>query len=140
MTSTTYNGRALRRFSAIAAVTAALALAGGAMAQTVKYSKASTSDATLIKSLPGFSNATARVNGTTIHYVVGGKGAPLVLLPGWPQTWWTFHKIMPELAKHYQVIAVDLRGMGSSHRLPVLIHLRNHGGLYAQLAALQLDL
>src|SRR6267143_2084805 len=32
----------------------------------------------------------------------------------WPQTWWEFHKIMPELAKHHRVIAVDLRGMGGS--------------------------
>jgi pimeloyl-ACP methyl ester carboxylesterase len=47
---------------------------------------------------------------------VGGKGEPLVLLPGWPETWWTFHKIMPALAAHYTVIAVDLRGMGASSR------------------------
>ena len=35
---------------------------------------------------------------------------------GWPETWWKFHKIMPELAKHYHVIALDLRGMGGSLR------------------------
>ncbi|HTD06028.1 alpha/beta hydrolase [Undibacterium sp.] len=110
----TLTGCALRTLSAAALVTAALASPGSAMAQSVKYSKGSTSDATLVKSLPGFSNATAQVNGTTIHYVIGGKGEPLVLLPGWPETWWSFHKIMPELAQHYQVIVVDLRGMGSS--------------------------
>jgi pimeloyl-ACP methyl ester carboxylesterase len=38
----------------------------------------------------------------------------VLLLPGWPQTWWEFHKIMPELAKRHRVIAVDLRGMGGS--------------------------
>lgn len=48
------------------------------------------------------------------HYVIGGHGEPLVLLPGWPQTWWSFNKILPALAKHYTVIAVDLRGMGGS--------------------------
>ncbi|WBQ03468.1 alpha/beta fold hydrolase [Kribbella sp. CA-293567] len=48
------------------------------------------------------------------HYVIGGRGEPLVLLPGWPQTWWSFHKILPALAKRYTVIAVDLRGMGGS--------------------------
>jgi pimeloyl-ACP methyl ester carboxylesterase len=75
---------------------------------------ADVSDAALVKSLPGFKNGVAEVNGVRLHYVVGGKGEPLVLLPGWPETWWSFHKMMPELAKQYTVIAVDLRGMGSS--------------------------
>ncbi|CAD6544577.1 Soluble epoxide hydrolase [Paraburkholderia hiiakae] len=74
------------------------------------------SDSTLVKSLPGFRNGYATVNGVRLHYVVGGKGAPLVLLPGWPETWWTFHKIMPALATHYTVIVVDLRGMGASSK------------------------
>ncbi len=77
---------------------------------------ADVSDAALVKSLPGFRNGYAEVNGVRLHYVVAGKGEPLVLLPGWPETWWTFHKIMPALAEHYTVIAVDLRGMGASSR------------------------
>jgi pimeloyl-ACP methyl ester carboxylesterase len=77
---------------------------------------AGVSDAALVRSLPGFRNGFAEVNGVRLHYVVGGKGEPLVLLPGWPETWWTFHKIMPALAAHYTVIAVDLRGMGASSR------------------------
>ncbi len=72
------------------------------------------SDAALVKSLPGFKNGYADVNGVRLHYVQGGKGEPLVLLPGWPETWWAFHKIMPALAEHYTVIVVDLRGMGAS--------------------------
>jgi hypothetical protein len=88
MTGTAFNRRALRNIPTVAALTAAFTLSGGATAQTVKYSKASTSDATLVNSPPGFSNATARVNGTTIHYVAGGKGALLVLLPGWRQAWY----------------------------------------------------
>lgn len=91
------------------------ALTNGALAASpVKYSKEPTDDASLVRRLPGFSNHTAKVNGTTLHYVSGGTGAPLVLLPGWPQTWWEFNKVMPKLAKHYTVIAVDLRGQGSS--------------------------
>jgi pimeloyl-ACP methyl ester carboxylesterase len=74
------------------------------------------SDAALVKSLPGFRNGYADVNGVRLHYVTGGKGEPLVLLPGWPETWWTFHKIMPALAEHYTVIVVDIRGMGTSSR------------------------
>ncbi|HWT39605.1 MAG TPA: alpha/beta fold hydrolase, partial [Paraburkholderia sp.] len=78
--------------------------------------KTDVSDRTLVKSLPGFRNGYATVNGVRLHYVVGGKGEPLVLLPGWPETWWTFHKIMPALAEHYTVIVVDLRGMGASSK------------------------
>ncbi|MBB6107772.1 Pimeloyl-ACP methyl ester carboxylesterase [Mucilaginibacter lappiensis] len=91
--------------------------AGTVYAQsTAKYSKAELSDAALIKSLPGFKNAYAEVNGVKLHYVIGGQGEPLVLLPGWPQTWWSFHQIMPQLAAKYKVIVVDIRGMGSSGR------------------------
>jgi pimeloyl-ACP methyl ester carboxylesterase len=76
------------------------------------------SDEALVRSLPGFRNGYARVNGVRLHYVIGGRGAPLVLLPGWPETWWQFHKLMPALANRYQVIAVDLRGMGGSGKPP----------------------
>ncbi|MET8764468.1 alpha/beta hydrolase [Lentzea sp. NPDC004782] len=66
--------------------------------------------------LPGFRHNYARVNGVRLHYVTGGRGEPLVLLPGWPQTWWEFHRIMPALATRFRVIAVDLRGMGGSEK------------------------
>jgi len=72
-------------------------------------------DAVLAAELPGdFRSAFAEVNGTRLHYVAGGKGDPLVLLPGWPVTWREFRHVMPLLAQHYRVIAVDLRGMGLS--------------------------
>ncbi|GAA2781978.1 alpha/beta fold hydrolase [Crossiella cryophila] len=72
-------------------------------------------DAALAATLSGdFRSEHAEVNGTRLHYVIGGTGSPLVLLPGWPQTWWQFRKIMPALAEHHRVIAVDLRGMGGS--------------------------
>ncbi|MBT1710766.1 alpha/beta hydrolase [Fulvivirgaceae bacterium PWU5] len=70
------------------------------------------SDDELVKLLPGFTHGYANVNDVDLHYVKGGVGTPLVLLPGWPETWWTYHKVMPLLAKHYEVIVVDLRGMG----------------------------
>jgi pimeloyl-ACP methyl ester carboxylesterase len=62
----------------------------------------------------GFRSGYATVNGVRLHYVAGGSGAPVVLLPGWPRTWWEFRKIMPALAQRRRVIAVDLRGMGES--------------------------
>ncbi|WP_219836597.1 alpha/beta fold hydrolase [Paenibacillus sp. R14(2021)] len=74
------------------------------------------SDDALVKKLPGFKNGFKKVNGVTLHYVEGGKGEPLFLLPGWPENWYAFHKIMPELAKNYHVYVVDYRGMGTSSK------------------------
>lgn len=59
-------------------------------------------------------HATARVNGVKLHYVTAGEGDPLVLLHGWPQTWYEWRHVLPELADEYTVIAPDLRGMGDS--------------------------
>jgi pimeloyl-ACP methyl ester carboxylesterase len=72
------------------------------------------SDEELVKKLPGFTNHYAIVNGTTLHYVIGGQGQPLILVPGYPETWWAYHKVMPLLAKKHTVIVVEMRGMGSS--------------------------
>ena len=51
-----------------------------------------------------------------LHYVTLGEGEPVVLLHGWPQSWYAWRFIMPELAKNYRVIAPDLRGLGDSSR------------------------
>jgi pimeloyl-ACP methyl ester carboxylesterase len=56
------------------------------------------------------------VNGIQLHYVTVGEGEPLVLLHGYPQTHHAWHKIIPELAQHFTVIAPDLRGLGDSER------------------------
>ena len=64
----------------------------------------------------------------SMHYLEMGTGEPLLLIHGWPQTSHCWHKVMPVLAKHFQVIAPDLRGFGESE----------HSGLpfsRAQLAA-----
>jgi pimeloyl-ACP methyl ester carboxylesterase len=65
---------------------------------------------------PLFHHQTAQVNGVRLHYVIGGQGFPVVLIHGWPQTWYEWHKIMPALAEKYTVIAPDLRGLGDSER------------------------
>jgi pimeloyl-ACP methyl ester carboxylesterase len=65
----------------------------------------------------GFKSGYADVNGVKLHYVEGGQGPQtVVLIPGWPQTWYAWRKVMPELAKTHRVIAVDTRGMGDSSR------------------------
>jgi pimeloyl-ACP methyl ester carboxylesterase len=63
-----------------------------------------------------FSHNTASVNGIQLHYVMGGQGDPVVLLHGWPETWYTWRHVMPALAKNYTVIAPDLRGLGDSSK------------------------
>jgi pimeloyl-ACP methyl ester carboxylesterase len=55
------------------------------------------------------------VNGTELHYVAaGGSGSPLLLVHGFPETWWAFHRVIPRLAARHRVFAVDLRGFGDS--------------------------
>jgi pimeloyl-ACP methyl ester carboxylesterase len=57
------------------------------------------------------------VNGFLIHYVIGGRGDPIVLLHGWPETWYEWRHIIPELiANNYTVIAPDMRGLGDSEK------------------------
>jgi len=63
-----------------------------------------------------FTHNTVSVNGIKLHYVIGGHGDPVVLLHGWPETWYGWHKVMPPLAKNYTVIAPDLRGLGDSSK------------------------
>lgn len=63
-----------------------------------------------------FSSHYAQVNGVRLHYVMGGSGEPLLLIPGWPQSWYAWRHIMPSLAKKYTVIAVDPRGVGDSDK------------------------
>jgi pimeloyl-ACP methyl ester carboxylesterase len=61
-----------------------------------------------------FVSSFATVNGTTIHYMRGGKGPAVILIHGLPQDWYEYHAIMPRLAKQFTVIALDLRGIGGS--------------------------
>src|SRR5271170_6668462 len=61
----------------------------------------------------------ARVNGTQLHYVAAGtEGTPVLLVHGFPETWWTFRKLIPLLAASHRVYAVDLRGFGDSDNGP----------------------
>ena len=51
-----------------------------------------------------------------LHAVIGGDGPPLLLIHGWPQSWYQFRLIMPALARDFEVIAADQRGMGLSDK------------------------
>jgi len=49
-----------------------------------------------------------------MHYVRQGTGMPLILIHGWPEFWYTWHKNIPALSPNFDVIAPDLRGFGDS--------------------------
>jgi len=50
------------------------------------------------------------------HYVEAGAGPTLVLMHGIPQSWHMWAPILPELAKHFRCIAIDLKGYGQSDK------------------------
>jgi pimeloyl-ACP methyl ester carboxylesterase len=69
--------------------------------------------------IPGITHHRVEVNGTTLHYVAAGTGGtPILLVHGFPETWWSFHRLIPLLAAHHRVFAVDLRGFGDSGNGP----------------------
>jgi pimeloyl-ACP methyl ester carboxylesterase len=65
---------------------------------------------------PNFKSHIAKVNGVHIHYVIGGKGEPLLLVHGFGQNWYMWNRLLPELSKHFTVIAPDMRGVGESDK------------------------
>ena len=66
-----------------------------------------------------FTHRFAEANGVRLHYVIGGpaEGQIVMMLHGWPQTWYTWRHVMPVLAAAgYRVVAVDYRGAGDSEK------------------------
>jgi pimeloyl-ACP methyl ester carboxylesterase len=51
-----------------------------------------------------------------LHAVIGGEGPPLLLVHGWPQSWYAWRLLMPALARDFEVIAVDQPGIGLSDK------------------------
>lgn len=64
----------------------------------------------------GFNKTHRHVNGVDIAYRIGGSGPGLLLLHGHQQTHVIWHKIAEPLARHFTVVAADLRGYGDSDR------------------------
>src|SRR5579863_7066355 len=58
----------------------------------------------------------ANLKGVRIHFVTHGRGIPVVLLHGWPQTWYEWRHILTMCADKFQMVAPDLRGLGDSSR------------------------
>ncbi|MFK0137485.1 alpha/beta fold hydrolase [Streptomyces murinus] len=68
--------------------------------------------------LAGFTHRWVEGDGVRLHVVEGDRsaGPTVVLLAGFPQTWWAWRTVMPALAERFHVIAVDLPGQGHSER------------------------
>ena len=65
---------------------------------------------------PGFQRRRISTGGAEINLVHGGKGPPLLLLHGYPQTHAIWHRVAPRLAERFTVVATDLRGYGDSSK------------------------
>lgn len=59
-----------------------------------------------------FTSRFVDANGIRQHAVIGGTGPALLLVHGWPENWYAWRHLMPELAKDFTVVAVDQRGIG----------------------------
>jgi pimeloyl-ACP methyl ester carboxylesterase len=77
--------------------------------------------------IPGVTHHRTRLNGVDLHYVTAGSsrdsgssgaggvtGSTILLVHGWPESWWAFRALIPLLAESHHVVAVDLRGFGDS--------------------------
>jgi len=63
-----------------------------------------------------FASRYVNANGIRLHAVIGGNGPALLLVHGWPQTWYQWRLVMPALARDFTVVAVDQRGIGLSDK------------------------
>jgi pimeloyl-ACP methyl ester carboxylesterase len=63
-----------------------------------------------------FESQYIEAGGVRLHAVIGGDGPPLLLIHGWPETWYAWRLLMPALARDFRVIAVDQRGRGLSDK------------------------
>lgn len=65
----------------------------------------------------GITHRFAQVSGIRLHYAEAGDGDPVLLLPGWPQDWYAWRRMVPLLvAQHRQVVVLDPRGFGDSDK------------------------
>ncbi|MFL5887966.1 MAG: alpha/beta fold hydrolase [Solirubrobacteraceae bacterium] len=77
--------------------------------------------AELARDLPevaGVRHRLVEVDGVRLHVAEAGEGEPIVLQHGWPQHWYAWRHVIPELARTRRVIVPDLRGMGWSEAPP----------------------
>lgn len=100
---------------ALLAIIMLFPLHGTAVAATAQGPAATS--ATMQVNEADFQHQYVDVAGQKMHYVTAGKGEPVLLIPGWPQTWYAWRHVMARLAAEgYMAIAVDPPGTGYSTR------------------------
>jgi pimeloyl-ACP methyl ester carboxylesterase len=111
-----------RSFGSGAALAAGLALAGSQALPAAAHGRPGGTSPRFgsVTGSPGlppgfkqtFKSRMVRANGLRQHVVVGGEGPPLLLVHGWPESWYAWRFVMPALARNFTVVAVDQRGIG----------------------------
>jgi pimeloyl-ACP methyl ester carboxylesterase len=111
-----------RAFAGGAAVMSGLSLAGGSTPAGASgrihdaFGSVSTAPRLPAGFRRTFRSHFLRAGGIRQHAVIGGDGPPLLLVHGWPQNWYAWRYLMPQLARHFTVIAVDQRGIGLTEK------------------------
>jgi len=94
----------------------AISLAGPAFPAAAAAGAANAAPASVAASF-GFADHAVAANGVRLHYVVVGEGDPVLLLPGWPESWYAWRFVMKALAEAgREVYALDPRGFGDSEK------------------------
>ena len=89
--------------------TLAAAAVGGALAMSTFAQNATSADQ--------IEHHVAKIDGTRFHYVTAGTGDPVLLLPGWPESWIAWRKVLPLLVSAgRRVVVLDPRGFGESDK------------------------
>lgn len=72
----------------------------------------------MLPDLPGVTHEFIDAGGLRTHVALAGseQSPPVLLVHGWPQHWWAWRHVIPELAQTHRVIAADLRGHGWTDR------------------------
>jgi len=98
----------------------ALAPAAAQSAASLPASQAARADAPAADGefFEGFKHERIQTSGATINLVHGGKGPPVLLLHGIPETYVLWRKVAPDLAQHFTLVIADLRGYGDSSKPP----------------------
>lgn len=91
---------------------------GAGAAEQIRRPQEGGQAAGLAPMFDGFTRATLKTSGASINVVSGGKGPPVLLLHGYPQTHVMWHKVAPRLASDFSLVIPDLRGYGDSSKPP----------------------
>jgi pimeloyl-ACP methyl ester carboxylesterase len=113
--------RAAAVAGAVVTVPGVLGMAGTSYAADLPGLKQNAREQTSLPGLPKdfgrtFTSQLVRVGGIRFHAVTGGRGPAVLLIGGWPQTWYAWRHVMSALARDFHVVALDPRGVGLSDK------------------------